>query len=533
MFDLTIPLCIFTFLFIFLTTAFAPVLLLISPIRSIVSCALSVVGYVLSICVLVLGLLTSFVLAILFCQLMTTLLGCIPAGHFILQHLEKRIKAQSRSFRLEERKAAVLVRQHLEEIDKWDGANAQLMTEIRAAEAIIRKKVWNWEVVPERNPRSKTAGSTYFVHGPFSHRPLEAAEPSAWQLVRWWRGEEDPRVWAAKSKLAHQNGILSDKRTVLVRLEQENDELAARRDETIRKRDAVQWAPCQPKTTKDGWAQRQFGIMSRPVATRQPAPAQLQTGFFRHELDLTDEKIHCKLASPFLTVLEILRLMTFKYIDCEFCGKDGHRWTYQYQSFAAAEAAPFSRPCPIASIRPRLRPAFVSAGPVGAPSFFAPDSPAAPWGPLHNIPAPAPLFAAPSFPPLASHIPVQATVPHFSAPSVQASAPKASFLVANPPLFAPQASLTAFLAPSPAPPLAMSTDASAVFKTAPAASKEDSPPSALQTVRSGQSPTVSPSVSCGLGGNSLMSRSSFATASEAFAAATTGTLVQPSASLSS
>lgn len=229
---------------------------------------------------------------------MQTLLGRIPSGHFILRHLEKRIKAQVKAICLKEKKTADLIHQHLDAIDQWDMANDQLLIEIRAAEYMIGKKVWDWKIVPERHPHSKTAGSAYFVHGRFSPRPLEAPEASAWSIVRWWSDEEDPRLWAAKAKLTHKTGVLSDKRAILTRLQKENEDLTVKRDDAVKKRDAVQWGPCQPKQIKNTWAEKHLSIMNRPIASHQPAPAQEQTNFFRRDVDLTNERIHCE--SPFL-----------------------------------------------------------------------------------------------------------------------------------------------------------------------------------------------------------------------------------------
>ncbi|KAJ4394073.1 hypothetical protein N0V93_003290 [Gnomoniopsis smithogilvyi] len=485
MVSLAMPLCIFTLCVFFFTAGPAPIILLISTIGSVASYIRSVTEYLVLALILILGFITSFVLIILFCHFMQIMLGRIPSGHFILRHLETRVKAQIKAIRLEERKTSDLVHQHLEAIDQYDSANAQLLVEIRASEAIIREKICDWKIVPERHPRSKTAGSSYFVHGQFSPRTYEAPEPSAWSIVRWWRAEEDPRLWAAKAQLTHKNGVLSDKRAVLARLRGENDDLMVKRDETNRKRET-----------------EHLNVVTRPVAAHQPAPAQRQPNLFRRDIDLTDERVHY----------------------CEFCGKGGHRWRYLYDSFAAADAAPFVRPCLRAAARMRTRPPFVSAGSVGGPSFFSPDVVIIPQGPPYGSAAPAPLFLAPSFPPSiflfstpsAPLVPAQATSP--SAPVYPAQdlhpkvSPKVSISVTTSPPPAPQVSLSTSLSVPAATPSTRSIASAAsapIVKTAAAAPRGKGPPSALQIVWPGQNPGGASSSAGAVVGGLLMSRSSF------------------------
>lgn len=463
---------------------------------------------------------------------MQNLLGQIPSGHFILQYLEKRVKSQLKALHLEEEKAARLIQEHLQAIDQWDEANAQLLSEIRDAEAIIKKKGWDWSIVPDRDPRSKTAGSTYFIHGPWSPRPLEEPEPSAWCLVRYWRGEEDPRVWAAKARVTHQNGILSDKRANLDRLQDENENLWAKKEDTIRKRDAVQWGPCQPKPTSDTWAAKEYSLLNRPVIRSQPAPAQIQTNPFCCDLDFTNERIHCEFNHLFFQSMAayfVKRLLTITV--CEFCGKDGHRWECQYEFQVMAKAAPFARPCPAHLARPKPRPFFVSAAPPGGQSFWDPDvvvavapqraqvwpAPAPAPAPLtlaQNFLPPAPLFPAPPAPlfsaPSAPLVTAKATAPLFSAYQAQSSAPNDSIPIAAPPP-APQAThITTSFTPSaaaaitrsttppctpPPRPAALATAAAPVVKRAPAApTKGRGLPSALQIVWPGQT-TAGPAAS--------------------------------------
>lgn len=234
---------------------------------------ITLVLYIINVSCLSAFIISLSVLFMAVCSLLQYL-GCHTASYnHILQRIEKKIQTQLSALRAEEHKAAAEIKELLESIEQWDLANADLMKQIRDAEYHIQKKDRDYEPVPERVKTPKQGGITVYSRPP--------REPSAWALVRWWRGEDEPVVFEAGCDLEWIRARLSTVRGCHYGFVYENEKLTEALREVTARRKAVER---DPMLTAWGARYTQYTRQLQEQMRRQPPPKVHSRDFVRQPL---------------------------------------------------------------------------------------------------------------------------------------------------------------------------------------------------------------------------------------------------------
>lgn len=145
----------------------------------------------------------------------------LPFKHVLARHLEAQIQGCLEDLERHKRKVV----NDTKCLEKWivqaDAANAELQKKIRAAECRIVRKMRDFEPQPDRGRYHISGGVLVWRHPIFE-------TPSEWAIVRFLKGQEDPRVYWAMGDCSYAEARLGTKNNAASYYQRENDLLTER-----------------------------------------------------------------------------------------------------------------------------------------------------------------------------------------------------------------------------------------------------------------------------------------------------------------